>query len=68
MKSSLNTWILTKIIAYLTTREGYQIEFDPSDYTERGFKTIVRDSLGYRYEVRVKLLSRIVDYVPGYEE
>ncbi len=62
----LNSWVLTKIISYLATREGFMIE--ESEHTNSGMKSIVRDSLGHRYEVQVKLISRLTDHLQDTNE
>lgn len=63
---TLNTWILTKITSYLSTREGFIVE--ESEPTVSGMKSIVRDSLGYRYEVNVKIISRLTDHLQDSNE
>lgn len=68
MKSitALNTWVLTKITSYLSTREGFIVE--ESEPTANGMKSIVRDSLGHRYEVSVKIISRLTDHLQDTNE
>lgn len=61
-----NAWLLSKIIAYLTNKEGCIIE--ESEYTYTGIKAIVRDVFGYRYEIHVKTLSRLTDHLQDSDE
>lgn len=56
--TTFNGWLIEKISGYLKSREGCTIE--ATEYTEDGARSIVRDSLGYRYEVNVKTLGRII--------
>jgi len=62
----LNSWVLTKIVSYLSTREGFIVE--ESEPTAVGMKSIVRDSLGHRYEVNVKVISRLTDHLQDSNE
>lgn len=62
----LNNWLLSKITAYLATKQGCVIE--DQEYTYSGIKAIVRDSFGYRYEIHVKTLSRLTDHLQGTNE
>jgi hypothetical protein len=50
---SFQDWILNKIAGYLKAKEGCAVSYHPDQ------KIIVQDVFGYRYEVSVKLLSRI---------
>ncbi len=52
-----NNWLISKIVAYLVTKEGCNSE-EP-EYTKDGVKAVVRDSFGYRYELHGKTLRRI---------
>jgi hypothetical protein len=55
MSHSFTDWVLAKIAGYLKAKEGCTVtETDES-------KIIVQDVFGFRYEVSVKLLSRIQD-------
>lgn len=54
---NMSDWILTKIFSYLTTNEGMTQE--SCEYTKTGMKLVMRDSMGYRYEIHVSPLSRI---------
>lgn len=51
--TSFNDWILNKISGYLKHKEGCQVDFTDEN------KIIVQDVFGFRYEVSVKLLSRL---------
>ena len=54
----MNNWILTKLLAYLTAKEGFTISEEPEDVIN-GKKATIQDVFGYRYEVQVKVLGRI---------
>ena len=54
---SFNGWIMGKIMHHLTNREGFrQIQ---GQMNSDGYKTLVQDAFGFRYEVTVKLAGRI---------
>jgi len=55
--TTFNGWLISKLTGFLNVREGFTIE--ATEYTEGGAVSTVRDSLGFRYEVRVKTLGRI---------
>lgn len=60
---TFNDWLLSKIINYLTTKEGCSLETSLS--TNGTIKTIVTDTFGFRYEIQVKQLSRLQDMQEG---
>jgi hypothetical protein len=64
--TTFNAWVLTKITSYLSTSEGFIVE--ESTYTASGIKSVIRDTFGYRYEVHVKTLSRLTDYLQDSNE
>lgn len=51
--TSFNDWILAKISGYLKHKEGCKITLADDD------RIVVQDVFGFRYEVSVKLLSRL---------
>jgi hypothetical protein len=55
MTHSFTDWVLNKIAGYLIAKEGCTVQT-----TDEG-KLLVSDVFGFRYEVSVKLLSRIED-------
>ena len=57
--TSFNGWMLMKIVSYLSAKEGCHVE--RTEYTAEGARTIIQDSFGYRYEVRIETLSRLAD-------
>ena len=61
MKSitSFNGWMLGKIVSYLKEKEGCSVE--RTEYTPEGARTIFQDSFGFRYEIRIEMLSRLHD-------
>ncbi len=59
--TSFNVWLLTKILGFLSAKEGCTTE--ESVYTASGIKAVVRDVFGYRYEIHIKTLSRTVDHM-----
>jgi hypothetical protein len=61
MKSSFNKWLLSKILGFLSTSQGFLTE--ESAYTSRGVQATVRDVFGHRYQINVKLIGRTVDHI-----
>ena len=49
-------WLLNKILTNLSSKEGFQ-EIEKSNSLD--IKAIVQDIFGHRYEISVKLLSRM---------
>lgn len=54
----MSSWILSKILLFLSNREGCESEAVAKGVDES--RVIIKDSLGFRYEVSVKLLGRTV--------
>jgi hypothetical protein len=55
--------ILDKVLGYLVLREGCEAAEYSSDAKTDTVVTTVTDSMGYRYEVQVKLVGRLkTDY------
>lgn len=54
----MKTWVLTKVLAFLTTQEGCTVDSN----TENG--VILQDVFGFRYELKVTLLGRISTQAP----
>lgn len=52
----MNDWIVSKLLSYLSSKEGCTV-LDYSN-TEYGIKANIVDSFGFVYEVQVKALSR----------
>lgn len=51
-----NNWVLTKILVYLTTREGVAVQH--TEYTAEGARTVFNDAFGFTYEVQIRTLGR----------
>ncbi len=51
---NFNTWVLTKILGYLSHHEGFETE-----KLLTNDKAIVTDVFGYRYGVTVTMLGRV---------
>lgn len=49
----LSEWILNKVVGYLTTKEGCTVG------TLTKSRLTIQDSLGFRYEVKIKLIGRV---------
>lgn len=62
-KTPLNSWILTKIMSYLETKEGCTP--NELETTQHGMKGVFTDSFGYQYEINIKAYGRIN---PGFGE
>lgn len=54
---SFNGWVMSKIMSYLSAKEGMQTEI--AHYTGDGMRCIIQDSMGFRYEIIVKTIGRI---------
>lgn len=54
--NNMNRWIFDKIKNYLVAKEGCNT-YGNEQVTD-GVKTIVIDSMGYRYELSIKSLGR----------
>ena len=54
----MRTWVVSKILAFLTTQEGFTQEIDAED------GVILQDAFGFRYKIEVKTLGRITDCTP----
>lgn len=48
--------VIAKIISYLTLKEGFAAEIE--DNSNNVTRVILVDSMGYRYELSVKLVGR----------
>lgn len=53
----MNTWILEKLMSYLTAKEGFTVA-EEAEAVINGRKAILQDVFGYRYEIQVKILGR----------
>lgn len=55
-ESSLGEWLMSKILTYLKSKEGFSTPFgvDEQDMT----KVLVQDAMGFRYEVIVRNIGR----------
>lgn len=51
----MNSWILSKIIGYLATKEGCEVQLG---LTKNETTALITDAFGFRYEVQVKVLNR----------
>ncbi len=56
MKASFNSWIMGKILQYLTGREGFTSV--KSEYSADGYRAVVEDAFGFRYELEIKAVGR----------
>lgn len=65
-KTPFNKWILFKVIQFLSVREGCTIH--ESKYTQKGAKTILTDSFGFMYEIRIKTIGRSTNHDQGIEK
>jgi hypothetical protein len=61
--TSFNGWIMTKVVAYLSSKEGCVTEH--ASYSADGMRAIVRDTFGFRYEINIQTLSRVNDNRDG---
>ena len=61
----MKQWIFSKIIGYLTDREGYTFNSEDTNEGVNSIRAIVQDSFGFRYELQVKVLGRIQDSEPN---
>jgi hypothetical protein len=61
--TSFNGWMLGKIVTYMGTKEGCDVE--RVEYTNDGARAIIRDTFGYRYEINIETLSRVYDGDPS---
>lgn len=52
--NNFTEFIMSKLLKFLTIKEGFTLE-----YQETADKLVIRDSMGFRYEVHVKLIGRI---------
>jgi len=64
--TTFNGWLLGKINNYLKAREGCTVE--TTEYTDVGARTIIQDSLGFRYEVSVRMLGRAIAEGPMFDD
>lgn len=55
----MNQWLFEKIINYLSQHEGCETIPDEQEAQGHVIRTIVQDSFGFRYEIRVKTLGRL---------
>jgi len=55
--TSFNGWVISKMVAYLTGKEGFSME--TFNYTWAGAQVVVKDAFGFRYEINIKTLSRV---------
>lgn len=60
--TSLNGWIMAKIVQWLTSKEG--VEASALEYTADGARVVLQDAFGFRYEVSIKTLSRVNNSIP----
>ena len=56
-KTFLNQWVLTKIVDYLSIKEGCSVL--STEFTNTGARGIVQDALGFQYEVSIKTIGRL---------
>ncbi len=60
MKTNFNTWLISKILAYLTIHEGCEL----LQHSER---TVIQDAFGFQYEVQVHMIGRVQQMPKGIE-
>lgn len=65
-KTPFNKWILSKVIQFLSVKEGCVIQ--ESRYTKKGAKTILTDSFGFMYEIHIKTIGRTSNHEHGIEK
>lgn len=61
MKTTFNSWLLSKILGFLSTSQGFLTE--ESTHTSKGIQATVRDVFGHRYQINIKTIGRTVDHI-----
>lgn len=61
-----NDWVITKILTFLTKREGFTTAYEPTSTLE-GTRLVVYDAFGYQYEIIVRMTGRINNDVTDLE-
>jgi hypothetical protein len=56
-KTFFNEWILSKIVAHLSQREGCNVI--KVGFTSEGAESVIEDAFGYQYEVTVRTMGRV---------
>lgn len=68
MSNSTSSWIMAKLVLFLTNREGCKRQEEPETHGLVS-SVIVTDAFGYQYEIRVRTLGRVtVDHKEGTDE
>lgn len=57
IKTPMQSWLLNKLIGYLTKNEG--CELSDLEQTAEGQKAYVQDAFGFRYSIEIKAIGRI---------
>lgn len=57
--TSFNGWIISKILNYLLCNEGCIT--GKANYTGEGVRAEVTDAFGFRYEIQVKTIGRVLN-------
>lgn len=56
--TKFNSWVLNKAARHLVSSEG--MDLIAFEYTEEGAVAIVQDAFGYRYELNIKTVARVI--------